>query len=247
MKRQLIVASLASLMALAPLTISHAQPSAQRLRFAAGADTITRQGVLRFGGVDRYVIRLGANDDFSVSADSGNNNVILVIWGADGTVLQSDHVDSNTFTGVTPSTQDYFIDARAIDGTSANYTLSVYARPIGPNPPPNPPGPSVKRIVFPPGSVSATVTGQVTPSNINEYVIRANAGQRMLVNVEAEEQRVAISVVGADGTVLLSSMPGASSFSGNLPSTQDYYIKVIIQGQGFANYRLTVTVEALVY
>jgi hypothetical protein len=69
----------------------------------------------------------------------------------------------------------------------------------------------------------------------------------MLVNVEAEEQRVAISVVGADGTVLLSSMPGASSFSGNLPSTQDYYIKVIIQGPGFANYRMTVTVEALVY
>jgi hypothetical protein len=248
MKRQLIAASIAGLMALAPLTDGHAQPRAQRLRFAPGADTITRQGVLRFGGVDRYVIRLGANDDFSVSVDSGtNNNVILIIWGADGTVLLSDHSDSNTWTGVTPSTQDYFIDARAIDGTSANYTLSVYARPIGPNPPPNPPSPRVKRIIFPPGSVSATVTGQVTPGNINEYVIRANAGQRMLVNVEAEEQRVAISVVGADGTVLLSSMPGASSFSGNLPSTQDYYIKVIIQGSGFANYRMTVTVEALVY
>lgn len=241
--------ALACALVLASAGAAHAAApaqAAQRLRFAPGADTITRSGVLRFGGADRYVIRLGAGDTFDVSVDSGsNNNVILVIWGADGTVLISDHADASTWSGVTPSTQDYFIDVRAIDGTSANYTLTVYARPGGT--PPAPPQPRVKRIVFPPGSSSATVSGQVTPSSSNEYVIRANAGQRMLVGVTAEEQRVAISVVGADGTVLLSSMPGAASFSGTLPSTQDYFIRVIIQGEGFALYRMTVTVEALVY
>jgi hypothetical protein len=242
-----IAASLACLALLSQLGAAHAQVGggrSQRLSFAPGADTITRTGVLRFGGTDHYVIRLGANDTFTVSADSGpNNNVILVIWGADGTVLISDHADANYWSGVTPSTQDYFIDAHAIDGTTANYTLSVYARPNVNPPPPRP----VKRIVFPPGSSSATVTGRVTPGNSNEYVIKANAGQRMLINVDAVEQRVALSVAGADGTVLLSSMPGASSFSGTLPSTQDYYIRVQIEGAGFAFYKMTVTIEGLVY
>ena len=38
---------------------------------------------------------------------------------------------------------------------------------------------------------------------------------------------VVVSVVGADGTVLLSSMPHANdNFSGVLPSSQDYFLKV---------------------
>jgi len=243
-----LFAVLALLTQLGGLSAAHAESvaqriPAQRLRFAPGADTITRNGVLRFGGADRYVIRLGVNDDFEVSASSGNNNVILIIWGVDGTVLISDHADASSWRSVTPKTQDYYIDVRAIDGTSANYQLTVYAKPLSPNPP----APGIKRIVFAPGTSSATVSGKVVPGGYNEYVIKANAGQRMLISATAEEQRIAISVVGADGTVLLSSMPGASNFSGTLPSTQDYFVKVIIQGAGFAFYRMTVTVEALVY
>lgn len=248
MKNRLAAAALG--LALAATTViqpAAAQTGAQRLFFARGADTILRSGVLRFGGMDRYVIKLGVNDNFTVSVDAGpNNNVILIIWGRDGTVLISDHADASYWTGVTPATQDYFIDVRAINGTSANYTLRVQADPVRPNPP-NPPDPRIKRIVFAPGTISATVGGTVSPSQINEYVIKANANQRMLVSVTAEEQRVALSVVGADGTVLLSSMPGASQFSGTLPSTQDYFLKISIQGPGFAVYRMTVTVEPLVY
>src|SRR5205085_10231740 len=112
-----------------------------------------------------------------------------------------------------------------INGTSANYTLSVYARPITPAPP----NQSIKRITFPPGTFASTVVGQVTSGNVNEYVLKANGGQRMLVDVaptSASAQPVVLSVVGADGTVLLSSMPGASNFSGMLPSSQDYFLKV---------------------
>ena len=218
-------------------------PRAQRLFFGAGADTITRTGVLNFGGANRYVIKLGANDDFSVSVDSGpNNNVILILWGQDGTVLISDHADASSWSGITPTTQDYYIDVRAINGTSANYTLSVYARPLSP-PPPNQ---SIKRITFPPGTFSATVAGQVSAGNINEYVLKANGDQRMLVSVtptSTTAQPVVLSVVGADGTVLLSSMPGANTFSGVLPSSQDYFLKLSGTGSTYTIFRLTVTVE----
>ncbi len=227
-------------------TVAQAQgvsPRAQRLFFGRGADTITRTGVLRFGGADRYVIKLGANDNFSVSVDAGpNNNVILILWGQDGTVLISDHADASSWSGITPTTQDYYIDARAINGTTANYTLSVYARPITPAPP----NQSIKRITFPPGTFASTVVGQVTAGNVNEYVLKANVGQRMLVSVAPttpSDQGVVLSVVGADGTVLLSSMPGASNFSGVLPSTQDYFIKITGGGSIPTIFRLTVTVE----
>jgi hypothetical protein len=234
----------AGLLLMSQFGLAQAQtPKATRLRFARGADTINRTGVLTFGGMDRYVIRLGVNDNFAVTATSGNNNVILIIWGADGTVLISDHADASSWQGVTPKTQDYYIDVRAIDGTSANYVLTVSARPIQPGPPHS----NIERITFAPGTSSATVAGRLTQGGLKEYVIKANQGQRMLVSVSAEEQRVVLSVVGADGTVLLSSMPGASNFSGTLPSTQDYFLKLTLGGQGFAVYRMTVTIEALVY
>jgi hypothetical protein len=217
-------------------------PTPKRINFAPGAISATRTGVLTMGGMVRYVLGINAGQTLNASVASGNNNVILVIFGADGTVLISDHADASSWSGVVPSTQDYYIDVRAVDGTSANYTLTVTIPPA----PPSPPHPSIQRIRFAPGTISATVSGQVVPGGNNEYVIKASANQQMLISTSAEEQAVAISVAGADGTVLQSSMGGSSNFSGELPSTQDYFITVSIQGEGFADYQLTVTIEPLV-
>lgn len=229
---------------LAPATPAAAQSGipVSRINFAPGAISATRTGTLTMGDMDRYVLGASAGQNMSVSVASGNNNVILVIFGKDGTVLISDHADASSWSGVLPSTQDYFIDVRAIDGTSANYTLTVTIPPT----PPSPPHPTIQRIRFAPGTISATVSGQVTPGGSNEYVIKASANQQMLVSTSAEEQAIGISVVGADGTVLQSPMGGLSNFSGELPSTQDYFITVQIQGNGFADYSMTVTIEPLV-
>ncbi len=217
-------------------------PPPKRISFAPGGITATRSGVLTMGGMDRYVMKINQDQTLNVSAASGNNNVILIIFGKDGTVLLSDHVDASSWSGIIPATQDYFIDVRAIDGTSANYTLTVTVPPE----PPSPPHPQIQRVRFAPGTISATVSGQVVPGGNNEYVLKASANQEMLVSTSAEEQAVVVSVVGADGTVLQSSMGGLSNFSGELPSTQDYFIKVSIGGQGFADYQMTITVEPLV-
>jgi hypothetical protein len=233
---------------LAPLLASAGAVQAQsgipvtRINFAPGATSATRTGVLTMGDMDRYVIKANGGQTMSVSAASANNNVILVIFGKDGTVLISDHADASSWSGVLPSTQDYYVDVRAIDGTSANYTLTVTIPPE----PPSPPHPTIQRIRFAPGTISATVSGQVTPGGSNEYAIKASANQQMLISASAEEQAIGISVVGADGTVLQSPMGGLSNFSGELPSTQDYFITVTIQGDGFADYSMTVTIEPLV-
>lgn len=238
-----VILSCLLILALTGATVAQQSQAAQRINFAPGAISATESGSLTMGGMDRYVLGAEEGQNMTVSVASADNNALLVIYGRDGTVLISDHADASSWSGVLPSTQDYFIDVRAIDGSSANYTLTVT---IPPNPP-SPPHPSIQRISFAPGTISATVHGSVTPGGYNEYVLKASAGQNMLVRTTAEEQQVAISVVGADGTVLLSSMAGADTFSGDLPSTQDYFIKVEIDGEGFAMYQMTVTVEPLVY
>ena len=244
MLRKIVGLLLVAALAFTQLGVAATQggPTPKRINFAPGAISATRSGVLTMGGMVRYVLGINGGQTLNASVASGNNNVDLVIFGADGTVLISDHADASSWSGVVPSTQDYYIDVRAIDGTSANYTLSVTIPPE----PPSPPHPSIQRIRFAPGTISATVTGQVVPGGNNEYVIKASANQQMLISTSAEEQAVAISVAGADGTVLQSSMGGLSNFSGELPSTQDYFITVSIQGQGFADYQMTVTIEPTV-
>ena len=243
LKRTGLLAGLAGLLLTAQLgmaaPVAQAQgvaPRAQRLYFARGADTLTQTGVLRGGGADRYVIRLQANQILSIGLRSPGNNAILIIWGADGNVLISDHAGATNWEGTTLTNQDYYIDVRAMAGTSANYTLTIYAQPTSAN------MPTVRRISFAPGGVSATVVGRVGTNATTSFVLRANRGQTMAVNVvRTAGSNVVLSVVGADGTVLLSSMPGASGFNGILPSSQDYYLKVS-GGQVPSTFRLTVSV-----
>lgn len=241
---RIVVLLVALALLIAPTGVVEAQSSipVARINFAPGAISATRSGVLTMGEMDRYVLKASGGQTMNVSVASANNNALLVIFGKDGTVLISDHADASSWSGVLPSTQDYYIDVRAIDGSSANYTLTVTIPPQ----PPSPPHPTIQRIRFAPGTISATVSGQVTPGGSNEYVIKASAHQQMLVSTSAEEQAIGISVVGADGTVLQSPMGGLSNFSGELPSTQDYFITVQIQGDGFADYSMTVTIEPLV-
>ena len=132
-----LVALLLVLTQIAPAAAQGSIP-VKRINFAPGATSATRTGVLTMGGMDRYVLKANQGQTMSVSVASANNNVILVIFGKDGTVLISDHADATSWSGVLPSTQDYYIDVRAIDGTSANYTLTVTIPPVpttGPAPP----------------------------------------------------------------------------------------------------------------
>jgi len=238
MSRKFVVVVLALVVLAAQFSWANAQSNVRRISFAPGADTATRTGTLTMGGADRYVLKASAGQNMTVSAASANNNVILVIFGKDGTVLISDHADASSWSGQLPSTQDYYIDVRAIDGTSANYTLTVT---IPPNPP-TPPHPTIKRIRFAPGTVSATVNGTVAPGASNEYVLSANAGQPMYITTDSDTP-VTVSVWGADGTVLQSPMGGIATFSGDLPSTQDYFIQVDAQGDGATTFQMTVTIE----
>jgi hypothetical protein len=154
--------------------------------------------------------------------------------------LISDHADAMQWNGRIPITQDYNIKVNAYDGTAPNYTLQVTVPPLAQ--PTVPPAPVAKRISFAPGGISATVSGTTRAVDVDRWIIAAQAGQTMSVNlIVPPGGRAALVIFGADGTVLISDHASAMNWSGVLPKTQDYHIDVKPE-TGAVSYTMQVTV-----
>jgi hypothetical protein len=107
------------------------EQEAQRIEFAAGGTTAFESAKLAKGDIDRYVLTAQENQLMWVSLwtqemPSGDQpDAILVIWGADGTVLISDHAGATDWNGSLPMTQDYYIDVSSTGQAEADYTLGI--------------------------------------------------------------------------------------------------------------------------
>ena len=154
---------------LAGFGLAHASAPAQagpvtRISFPPGGTSAQVWGQVFPGGANRYVLRVMAGQTMAVSVTSSQpgmpaqGNLFLVIWGADGTVLLSDHAGATSWQGTVPLTQDYSIDVRSVAPVPIAYTLHVTIPPLAPKPPPTP---QAVRISFLPGATSAQVSGQV--------------------------------------------------------------------------------------
>jgi hypothetical protein len=110
--------------------------------------------------------------------------------------------------------------------------------------PPPPPPPNYPRITFASGGTSATKEGNLPAGSSADYLIRALAGQTMLVNVYSPANNVYLGVIGvSDGIPLLRTIAEETSFRTTLPATQDYHLTVAAP---FApsNYTLQVIIPA---
>jgi hypothetical protein len=99
-----------------------------RIQFAPGAISAHVEGHLEPAQAQRYVLRALAGQTMWVlllPPPAGDPAAILVIWGADGTVLISDHALATMWGGTLPSTQDYYIDVEANPSNPVDYTLEV--------------------------------------------------------------------------------------------------------------------------
>jgi len=106
-----------------------------RIMFDPGEILANVQGKVTAGGFNHYVLSAMANQEMTVNLfDSGgdviaSDTAVLVIWGADGTVLISSHADALGWVGSLPSTQDYYIDVKSISAQQTAYTLEVIIPP----------------------------------------------------------------------------------------------------------------------
>jgi hypothetical protein len=195
-----------------------------RISFAAGATSAVVEGDLAPAETQHYVLNIAAGQLLEISIWP-LDTVRLAIYGADGTVLKSGMGGSAFFRGTVPSTQDYILDVGPATG-SGPFTMSVII-PV--------------RVSFAAGATSATVEGHLAARDSQYYVLRAFGGQTMEV-AASPEGMVRLIIYGADGSVLMSGMGGGASFSGTLPSDQDYIVAVDAGPEAVA-YTLEVSIQ----
>lgn len=109
---------------------SEAAPQPKVIQFAPGATSAIIASNLQPGGMDRYVVAATAGQTMAVNVAAVSGQASLVIWGADGTVLISDHAGATAWDGQVPTTQGYLIDVKAGADASAIYVLVVTMPPL---------------------------------------------------------------------------------------------------------------------
>jgi hypothetical protein len=236
---------------LSPTPTTEAGPV--RIQFAPGATSATVHGTIEppeTGGVTvgtGYVLRAQAGQTMEADIDSAHGDILLSIVGADGQPLKRYHVGGAYWQGTLPETQDYILRPVAI-GQDDSYMLTVTIPPAIPEPTEEPSAPT--RIQFAPGATSATVHGTIDPPtgggvNVGTgYVLRAQAGQTMIVDITSPGGEVLFKIVGSDGIPLKRYVDGTTHWSGTLPVTQDYYIEPVAVGQD-GTYTLEISIPPL--
>ena len=103
--------------------------------------------------------------------------------------------------------------------------------------------PTATRINFATGTTASLTLGTINAGQTIDYVIRALKNQPMIVMLSTPDDSAKLSVVGADGTVLLPQAKQLSNWQGYLPSTQDYYFHLAGNGST-QNFNLNVEIPA---
>jgi heat shock protein HslJ len=101
----------------------------QRIQFTPGSTTVTVPGQLNAFDSDQYVLRALAGQTMTVNLIFTEGQAILVVWGADGNVLISDHAEASSFQGVLPTTQDYYIMVKGRPNGNTTYSMTVTIPP----------------------------------------------------------------------------------------------------------------------
>ncbi len=217
-------------------------PTPKRIAFQQGQFNTTVQGVLAKNGMDKWILRINAGQTLNVNLVPTNGKAKLTIVGADGYPLITDHADAMQWSGQVNGAQDYTITIIAFEDTAPSYALQITVPPLQPAPVPPTVAPALKRISFAPNAISATVQGVLLVNGTDQWVLKVSAGQTMTVNLAPANGRARLVIYGADGNVLISDHADAMQWSGAIPSTQDYNIKVTAYDGTAPNYILQVTI-----
>jgi|GEM_PF-1375528 len=207
-------------------------PSAQPITFAPGATEAEAQGQLPSNGIASYSVDARQGQSMALSLSSNSNTARIAVLSPTGLPLppQRGNPEGTYWQGTLPVNGKYIVQVLAGNGAAtANYSLDVTI-PV--------------RISFAPGAISAQVQGTTSQGRIVTYLLKANGGQTMTVNLNAPPNSAGITIYGLDdGQPLVRSQSGATSFNGPLPATQDYVIQVVPFGNGQVSFTLNTTVQ----
>lgn len=211
----------------------------ERINFASGATSATVTGTVTDPTHRQYLVRAQAGQTMKVTLTSAQPTTSFSVVGiSGGQTLKGFGDGGNSWSGVLPQTQDYLIEIVTLEFSSTNYSLTVEI-PTQTPPATNP----AQRITFAAGGTSATVQGTATYPTRNQYLLRAQAGQTMHVELVSDYGIANFSVQGiSDGQPLKRLENSETVWTGTLPATQDYLIQIATLEGSSTNYSLYVEV-----
>jgi hypothetical protein len=223
-----VVANTADTAALMQSACQSQKSTPTAIRFAPGATSATITGDIAAGAAQEFTVRASARQLLMVDVTTQKPDVFLEITGrSGGQVLVGAAARLTHWQGTLPATQSYSIKLVST-GAAQAFSLVVTIP---------------RRIAFAAGSVSGVVPGRVAAGSVNTYELRALAGQTMSATVTSAGQPLWLEISGAtDGKALVASSAKVSTWSGKLPSTQDYLIRVVASGTG-GRYDLEITIR----
>lgn len=199
----------------------------EQIVFQAGATSADATGHLKVGQEKTYQFEAGAGQELMAAIYSKNNDIYLDIGGADGTTLVNASAQVTSWQGKLAKTQVYIVKVVSGDGDS-DYDLQIIIPAI---------------VKFQPGAISAVVPGKVIGHSVNAYIARAFGGQTMTVKITSPGKDMFLTIYGLDdGTPLVRSSSGFTSWTGKLPITQDYIIEAVSVG-GATTYSMEIIIK----
>jgi hypothetical protein len=199
----------------------------QRISFKWGTTSDTLTGSLKAHESHGYILRAGTGQlmEINITPDVAANSPQIIVYGVDGTVLQSGMGEAKSFRGLLPLSQDYFVTVRAGEKDVA-FSMNVIIP---------------RRVTFATGTTSATFSGWLPAGQSQYYVLNAQKDQTLKVEATPGAS-LQLAIYGADGTTFNSGAIVGGVFSGKLPKTQDYII-VVKTGLTGVSYKLAVSVK----
>ncbi|WP_374686222.1 hypothetical protein [Promineifilum sp.] len=216
--------------------LNPSQPT--RIQFAPGQSSAQVSDSLAAGGdINRYVLQLGANQQFTVAVFASTPAVTSIYVRDTAGRNISSGTDMSGVVAATTVAGDYYIDVSSTATAPAlSYTMTVTAPPTNPPPPVEP-----IRINFGPGQTSAAFNGQVAVGLPPvEYVIRLLGGQTLITNVNDNPQANADVTVRDMAGNVLNFGRAPTSLGTQIPTTGDYLIVLSTMSTNAVSYSLEV-------
>ncbi|MGD0876828.1 MAG: hypothetical protein ABSA01_01620 [Anaerolineales bacterium] len=209
-----------------PTPSATATPQAVNIVFAIGTTAAVEQGSIQPNQVLAFTLSAGQNQPMILIVNSPNNDVYLGVTEPDGSKLLDPAKKYTNWQWLLPKTEQYNIQLYG-GATSEDYTLTAKVAEI---------------VSFSAGATTITLNGSTPKGYIISYALSCQTNQVMTVSLNVPATTAYLDVFGLATGPLLSSSTKATSWTGTLPSSQDYIIEVIPVG-GEISYSLTVSVH----
>jgi hypothetical protein len=220
-----------------PTSTPISQTAPERIQFAAGSTTATRQGTVQFPTRKSYVFAALAGQPIHIELISSDASANFSLVGlGDSQPLKRLENSDTVWSGTLPLNQDYQLQIATPSNAPVSYELLVEILPLNA-------GGTTERIRFAPGATAATVYGSTSAIEPKRYVLEAGGGQTMSVALNVDNLNAYITVLNPNGENMAGADGPIHTWTGVLPFNGDYVIEVLNPGTGLANFDLTVTIQ----